>query len=117
MEFTSTREEASFTRAIKALRQHLDFRGRAVTIKDFRQTTQHQSGPVADCARCLECTFYVAYGRDHMSAETRDTLLHGQLQEGLRLELMSAPAVYRITVGHWSFSGQNLLCEEQYSRP
>ena len=28
-----------------------------------------------------------------MSAETRDTLLHGQLQEGLRDEIMRAPAV------------------------
>ena len=28
-----------------------------------------------------------------MSAETRDTLLHGQLQEGLRYELMRSPAV------------------------
>ena len=28
-----------------------------------------------------------------MSSETRDTLLHGQLQEGLLYELMSAPAV------------------------
>ena len=28
-----------------------------------------------------------------MSAETRDTLLHGQLQEGLRQEIMRAPAV------------------------
>lgn len=28
-----------------------------------------------------------------MSAETRDTLLHGQLQDGLLLEIMNAPAV------------------------
>ena len=28
-----------------------------------------------------------------MSAETRDTLLHGQLQDGLLLEIMYAPAV------------------------
>ena len=35
----------------------------------------------------------MAYGHDRMSTETRDTLLHGQLQEGLRHELMRAPGV------------------------
>ena len=33
------------------------------------------------------------HGQDAMSGETRDTLLYCQLQEGLRLELMKAPAV------------------------
>ena len=34
-----------------------------------------------------------AYGREGMSDETRNTLLHGQMQEGLCYELMKAPAV------------------------
>ena len=33
------------------------------------------------------------YGRDKMSSETRDTLLFSQLQEGLKYELVKAPAV------------------------
>ena len=37
--------------------------------------------------------FQITYGHDSMSAETRGTLLHGQLQEGLRHEIMRAPAV------------------------
>ena len=37
--------------------------------------------------------FRLAYGRDGMLAETRDALLHGQLQEGLQHRLMEAPAV------------------------
>ena len=48
---------------------------------------------MSDFIRWLERTFRIAYGRDAMSADTRDTLLHGQLQEGLQFELMRAPAV------------------------
>ena len=40
---------------------------------------------VSDFIRRLERTFHAAYGRDPMSLETRETLLHGQLQDGLRL--------------------------------
>ena len=42
-----------------------------------------QSCMVANFIRHLERTFQIAYGRDGMSAETRGTLLHSQLQEGL----------------------------------
>ena len=35
----------------------------------------------------------MAYGRDGLKGETRDALLHGQLQEGLRLDIMKGPAV------------------------
>ena len=35
----------------------------------------------------------MAYGRNHMSLETRETFLHRQLQEGLRNDLMKSPAV------------------------
>ena len=48
---------------------------------------------VADFIRRLERTFTIAYGQDGMSLETRQTLLHGQLQEGLQYNLMKAPAV------------------------
>ena len=43
--------------------------------------------------RRLERTFRVAYGRDGLKAETRDALLHGQLHEGLRIDIMRGPAV------------------------
>ena len=46
-----------------------------------------------DFVRRLERTFHIAYGRDSMSSETKDTLLYGLLQEGLQLELMRGPAV------------------------
>jgi len=41
----------------------------------------------------LEQTFRRAYGKEKMSLETRDTLLYGQLQEGLKYTLVESPAV------------------------
>ncbi len=37
--------------------------------------------------------FNIAYGQEGMSVETRDTLLHWQLQDGLKHEFMRAAAV------------------------
>ena len=48
---------------------------------------------MADFIRRLEHTFQIAYGRDKMSTETQETLLFGQLQDGLRHDIMQAPAV------------------------
>ncbi len=45
---------------------------------------------LAEFIRRLERHFRVAYGRDGLGSETRNTLLHSQ---GLRLELMRAPPV------------------------
>ena len=39
--------------------------------------------------------FQIGYGHNSMMVETRYTLHHGQLQEGLLLEMMGAPAVSR----------------------
>ena len=48
---------------------------------------------MSDFVRRLECMFRTAYGREPTSAETKDMLLYGQLQDGLHLQLMRAPAV------------------------
>jgi hypothetical protein len=37
--------------------------------------------------------YQVAYGRDGLGMKTRETLLHSQLQEGLKYDLMRSPAV------------------------
>ena len=55
--------------------------------------SQREGECVADYISRLEQLFRRAYGREGMSDETRDMLLHGQLQEGLQYELMKAPAV------------------------
>ena len=85
--------KTTYSGAIEALRTRLDPGNRAFATQDFRHTVQGNEERVADFIRRLERTFRVAYGRNTMSAETRDMLLHSQLQEGLRYELMRGPAV------------------------
>ena len=86
-------EKASLEAAISSLRSRLDPCSRVVAAQDFRHASQHEKEPIADYIRRLEQLFRVAYGRDAMSDETRETLLHSQFQEGLSYELMKAPAV------------------------
>ena len=86
-------QRTTFTRAIEALCSRLDSVSKTVAAQDFRHTMQNETESVSDFIRRLERTFQTAYGRDKMSVETRDTLLYGQLQEGLRLQLMRGPAV------------------------
>ncbi len=64
-----------------------------MAAQDFRHTLQGETEVVADYIRRLERAFKVAYGREKMTVETRETLLYGQLQEGLRYCLMERPAV------------------------
>ena len=89
----SSSEKASYAEAVKALKMRLDPGSRALAAQDFRHTSQGDQERVADFIRRLERTFYVAYGREGMSTETRNTLLHGQLQDALKHELMQALAV------------------------
>ena len=86
-------DKETYAEATQALRSRLDPGGRALAAQDFRHTVQGETEGVADFIRRLERTFRIAYGRDNMSSETRDTLLHSQLQEGLRYDLMKGPAV------------------------
>ena len=83
----------SYADAVKALRLRLDPGSRTLAAQEFRHTSQGCNEWVADFIRRLERTFNVAYGQEGMSTETRDTLLHGQLQDALKHELMQAPAV------------------------
>ena len=50
-------------------------------------------GSAAEFIRRLEKAYQVAYGKHSLNKDTRDALLYGQLYEGLRYELMRAPAV------------------------
>ena len=59
-----------------------------MAVQDFRHLAQREGETVGDFIRRLERTFQLAYGRDGMLPETRDALLYGQLQEGLRDNLM-----------------------------
>ena len=85
--------QQTFGEVDETLRGRLEPQSRALAAQDFRHTSQGDQETVADFIRRLERTFTIAYGQDGMSLETRQTLLHGQLQEGLRYNLMKAPAV------------------------
>jgi hypothetical protein len=87
------KEKDNLDTAIASLRRRLDPGSKTVAAQDFRHTLQKEGESVSDFIRRLERTFRIAYGRDALATDTRDTLLHGQLQEGLRFELMRAPAV------------------------
>ena len=86
-------DRASFAKAVEALRLRLDCWSKTLVALDFRHATQREGEPVSDFVRCLERTFRTAYGRESMLAETKDMLLYAQLQEGLHLQLLRAPAV------------------------
>ena len=88
-----TDEKATFSTAVDALRARLDPGSKTMAAQDFRHSAQLESESVADFIRRLEKTYQIAYGRDQLKPETRDTLLYGQLQEGLKYELVRGPAV------------------------
>ena len=68
-----------------------------LAVLDFRHITQKETKSVSNFSnfiRRLARTFQIAFGRDPMSAKTRDLLLYGKLQDGLRIDLVSkAPAI------------------------
>ena len=86
-------EKGSLDMAISSLQSRLDPCSRVVAAQDFRHASQHDGELVANYIRRLEQIFRVAYGRETMSDETRNALLHSQLQEGLSYELMKIPAI------------------------
>lgn len=88
-----TSDKSTFAAATKALGGRLDRGGKALAAQEFRHTVQQSSELVSDFILRIEQTFRRAYGREQMSAETRDTLLYGQLQEGLKYTLVKSPAV------------------------
>ena len=86
-------EKSSFAAATEALHNRLDPHSRILAAQEFRYAVQYDDESVADYIRRLELAYRKAYGREKMSNETRDALLFGQLQEGLKYALVRAPAV------------------------
>ena len=82
-----------YSQAVKALKGRLDPGLRTLAAQDFRHTRQKEAETVTDFIGRLERIFQLAYVRDPMSQETREMLLYGQLQEGLRDEMLRSPAV------------------------
>ena len=86
-------EKSQFQPAIEALKERLEPGGQILAVQDFLHASQRDDEPVSHFVRRLERSFQVAYGRDGLGNKTRYTLLHSQLQEGLRYELMKASSV------------------------
>ncbi len=89
----TSESKTSFGEVAGALRLRIDPQNRVIAATDFRHANQTETEPVADYVRRIERLFQLAYGRDSLSAETRDTMLQIQLQGGLRYDLMRSPAV------------------------
>ena len=85
--------KSTFARATTEMRNRLDPGSKMIAVQEFRHMAQKSKEQVTDFIRRLEQTFRRAYGREQITAETRDALLQGQLQEGLRLTIVMAPAV------------------------
>ena len=89
----SRSEQQDYTTAINALRVRLDPGSKTMAAQDFRHSLQKSGENVPDFIRRLEKTFQIAYGKDDLNPTTRDTLLYGQLYEGLTYDVMQSPAV------------------------
>ena len=85
--------EIAVVSAVVSLQSRLDPGSRIMAAQYFRHASQDEGEKAADFVRRLKRLFQLAYGHDKISAETRHTLLYGQLQEGLRYCIMEAPAV------------------------
>ena len=86
-------DKNNYTTACKSIQARMDPGCKGIAAQDFHHMVQGDTEPVMDFILRLERIFRRAYGKDKMSAETKDTLLYGQLHAGLRYRLMKAPAV------------------------
>lgn len=81
-------ERESLPMALDARCSRLDPGSKVVAAQDFRHAALREGEAVTDYICRLEQLFRRAYGHEGMSDETRDTLLHSQLQEGLSYAIM-----------------------------
>ena len=84
----SENDSRSFNTAATKLKEKLDQGVKKIAGQDFHHATQRQKESVSNFIHSLEKMFRRAYGREVLTTETQDALLYGQLQEGLKLEIM-----------------------------
>ena len=89
----STDDKQSFGSAVQALCTHLDPSSCALAAQDFCNALQYDKESVSDYITRLKRSFQIAYGREQLSAETKEAFLFSQLQAGLKLSIMESPAV------------------------
>ena len=83
-------QKKDYDLAKKTTLRRLDNGARVLAAHDFRHVIQKPKEPVATYVSRLGHTFRVAYEHDPISTETRDMLMHSQLQEGLSYKLMQS---------------------------
>ena len=83
-------DKATFAVATQSLRSRLDPGSRALAAQDFHHTIQGEAEPQVSLEG-LNKLFELPM--EETVCRTRDTLLHGQLQEGLKYDVMRAPSV------------------------
>ena len=88
-----SKDKTTYHSTVKTLRERLDPGNQSLAALDFRHASQRSSETVSDFLRRLEHNYQIAFGRENLSAETRDVLLYGQLQEGLSYSLIESPSV------------------------
>ena len=87
-------EKKDYHTAVTTQRTRLDPGNKTLVALDFHHITQKENESVSDFIMRLERTFQIAFGHEYMSLDTRDVLLYGKLQDGLRIDLVSkAPAI------------------------
>ena len=86
-------ERATFSDAVKAMKEVLGPGSKILAAQHFRHIVQEETEPVSAIVTRLERMFRVAYGGDKLSPDTRAAFLYGQLQEGLKQNLMNSPNV------------------------
>ena len=86
-------DKSSWDVCMSVLQERLDLGTKVLVAREFRHTVQKETEKVADYIRCLERVYHIGYGRNSMSWETCQSFLYGQLQEGLRHDLMQNAAV------------------------
>ena len=72
-----------------------------MAVQDFHHICQKENETVTDYIRRLERCYQLAYGRNKLTAETKEAILFGQLQGGLSYQIVKSPAV----LGSQSYKG------------
>jgi len=86
-------DKVSWQEAANILQSRLEHGNHTIAAQEFWHLRQGTTESVSEFMRRLECTFLIAHNKGMMAAESREALLHGQMQEGLLLKLMEIPAV------------------------
>ena len=79
-------KRSTYQSTTESLKSRLDTGSRLLVAQDFRYAVQKDGELVADFICRLERLFQIAHDHEQLSAETRETFLYSQLQEGFTVQ-------------------------------